>query len=59
MSEIVSKTVKPPVSEVVKPIEVSLFRKIMVNLKESKPKFLKNTRLVGKIIEKTSLTIFY
>ena len=38
VNEVVSETVKPPVSEVVKPIEVSLFRKIMVNLKESKPK---------------------
>ena len=33
-----SETVKPPVSEVVKPIEVSSSRKIRVNLKESKPK---------------------
>ena len=38
MSEIVSETIKPPVSEVVKPIEVSPSRKIRVNLKESKPK---------------------
>ena len=38
MSEIVSETVKPPVSEVVKPIEVSPSRKIRVDLKESKPK---------------------
>ena len=32
------ETVKPPVSEVVKPIEVSPSRKIRVDLKESKPK---------------------
>ena len=32
----VSETVKPPVSEVVKPIEVSPSRKIRVDLKESK-----------------------
>ena len=38
MSEIMSATVKPPVSEVVKPIEVSSFRTIRVDLKESKPK---------------------
>ena len=38
VSEIVSETVKPPVSEVVKPIEVSPSRKIRVDLKESKPK---------------------
>ena len=38
MSEAVSETIKPPVSEVVKPIEVSPSRKIRVNLKESKPK---------------------
>ena len=31
-------TVKPPVSEVVKPIEVSPSRKIRVDLKKSKPK---------------------
>ena len=33
-----SETVKPPVSEVIKPIEVSPSRKIRVDLKESKPK---------------------
>ena len=38
MSEIVSETVKPPVSEVVKPLEGSSSRKIRVDLKESKPK---------------------
>ena len=38
VSEIVSKNVKPPVSEVVKPIEVSSSRKIRVDLKESKLK---------------------
>ena len=38
VSDVVSETVKPPVSEVVKPIEVSSSRKIRVDLKESKPK---------------------
>ena len=38
VSEVVSETVKPPVSEVVKPIEVPSSRKIRVDLKESKPK---------------------
>ena len=38
VSEAVSETVKPPVREVVKPIEVSPSRKIRVDLKESKPK---------------------
>ena len=38
MSEAVSETLKPPVSEVVKPIEVLPSRKIRVDLKESKPK---------------------
>ena len=33
VSEVVSETVKPPVSEVVKPIELSPSRKIMVDLK--------------------------
>ena len=33
-----SETVKPPAREVVKPIEVSLSRKIRVDLKESKLK---------------------
>ena len=36
--EVVSETIKPPVSEVVKPIEVLPFRKIRVDLKESKLK---------------------
>ena len=36
----VSETIKPPVSEVVKPIEVSSSRKIKVDLKESKSKKL-------------------
>ena len=40
VSEIVSETVKLPVSEVVKPIEVSSSRKIKVDLKESKSKKL-------------------
>ena len=38
VSKVVSETIKPPVSEVVKPIEVSPSRKIMVDLKESKLK---------------------
>ena len=38
VSEVVSKTVKPLVSEVVKPIEVSPYRKIRINLKKSKLK---------------------
>ena len=38
VSEVVSEIVKPFVREVVKLIEVSLSRKIRVNLKESKPK---------------------
>ena len=38
VGEVVSETVKPPVSEVVKPIEVSSSKKIRVDLKESKPK---------------------
>ena len=38
VNEVMSETVKPPMSEVVKPIEVSPFRKIRVDLKESKPK---------------------
>ena len=38
VSEVVSEMIKPPVSEVVKSIEVSSSRKIKVDLKESKPK---------------------
>ena len=38
VSEIVYETIKPPVSEVVKSIEVSPSRKIRVDLKEYKPK---------------------
>ena len=38
VNEVVSKTIKPPVSEVVKPIEVTSSRKIRVDLKESKLK---------------------
>ena len=38
MSEVVSETVKPPMNEVVKLIEVSPSRKIRVDLKEFKPK---------------------
>ena len=51
VSEVVSETVKPPVSEVVKPIEVSPSRKIRVNLKESKPKIstLCKDKMHGKL----------
>ena len=40
MSEVVSETIKPPMSEVVKPIEISPSRniRIRIDLKESKPK---------------------
>ena len=38
VSEIVSETVKPSVSEVAKPLEGSSSRNIRVDLKESKPK---------------------
>ena len=38
VNEVVSETIKPPVSEVVKPIEVSPSRKIRVDLKEFKLK---------------------
>ena len=38
MSEVVSETVKPPMNEVAKLIEVSQSRKIRVDLKESKLK---------------------
>ena len=38
VSEIVSEIIKPPVSEVAKPLEGSSSRKIRVDLKESKPK---------------------
>ena len=37
-SEVVNETIKPPVSEAVKPIEVSPSKKIRVDLKEFKPK---------------------
>ena len=45
-----SETVKPPVSEIVKPIEVSPSRKIGVDLKESKLKesTLSNEKMHGK-----------
>ena len=45
-----SETVKPPVSKVVKPIEVSPSRKIRVDLKESKPKVvtLSKDKMYGK-----------
>ena len=45
-----SETVKPPVSEIVKPIEVSLFMKIRVDLKEFKPKVstLSKDKMHGK-----------
>ena len=38
VSEVMSETVKPHVSEVVKPVEVSPPKKIRVDLRESKPK---------------------
>ena len=38
VSEVVNETIKPPVSEAVKPIEVSPSKKIRVDLKEFKPK---------------------
>ena len=46
-----SETVKPPAREVVKPIEVSLSRKISVDLKESKPKesTLSKDKMHGKL----------
>ena len=51
VSEVVSETVKPPVSEVVKPIEVSSSRKIRVDLKDSKPKVstLSKDKMHGKL----------
>ena len=50
MSEVISETVKPPVSEVVKPIKVSSSKKIKVDLKESKPKVstLSEDKMHGK-----------
>ena len=50
VSEVVSETVKPPISEVVKPIEVSSSRKIRVDLKEYKPKVstLSKDKMHGK-----------
>ena len=49
-SEAVNETVKPAVSKVVKPIEVSPSRKIRVDLKESKPKesILSKDKMYGK-----------
>ena len=46
-----SETIKPPVSEVVKPIEVSPSRKIRVDLKESKLKksTLSKDKMHGKL----------
>ena len=50
VNEVVSETVKPPVSKVVKPIEVSSSKKIRVDLKESKPKVstLSKDKMHGK-----------
>ena len=50
VSEVVSETVKPLISKVVKPIEVSPSRKIRVDLKESKPKVstLSKDKMHGK-----------
>ena len=64
VNEVVSEMVKPPVSEVVKPIEVSPSRKIRVDLKESKPNesTLSRTRcmvsLLGFVIFVGSLDTF-
>ena len=51
VSKVVSETVKPPVSEVVKPIEVSPSWKIRVDLKESKLKesTLSKDKMHGKL----------
>ena len=51
MSEAINETVKLPVSEVVKPIEVSTSRKIKVDLKKSKPKesTLSKDKIHGKL----------
>ena len=50
VSEAVSETVKPPMSKVVKPIEVSPSRKIRADLKESKLKesILSKDKMHGK-----------
>ena len=52
VSEVVSEFVKPPVSKVVKPVEVSPSRKIRVDLKESKPKesTLSKDKMHGKLV---------
>ena len=52
VSEIVSETVKPPVSEVVKPLEGSSSMKIKVDLKEFKSK--KSTLSKDKIHDKSA-----
>ena len=52
MGKVVSETVKPPISEVVKPIEVSPFRKIRVDLKESK---LKESKLKESTLSKDKM----
>ena len=51
VNEVVSEIVKPPTSEVVKPIEVSPSRKIRVDLKESKLKesTLSKDKMHGKL----------
>ena len=51
VNEVVSETVKPPVSEVVKPIEVSPSKKIRVDLKEFKLKesTLSKDKMHGKL----------
>ena len=50
VSEGVSETIKPPMSEVVKPIEISPSRKIRVDLKESnlKESTLSKDKMHGK-----------
>ena len=52
MSEVVSEIIKLPMSEVVKPIEVSPSRKIRVDLKESKPKksTISKDKMHGKLV---------
>ena len=51
MNEAVSETVKLPVSEIIKPIEVSPSKKIRVDLKESKLKesTLSKDKMHGKL----------
>ena len=57
VSEIVSEIVKPPVSEVIKPLEGSSSRKIRVDLKESKSK--KPTLSKDKIHDKPAWICYF